>query len=367
MITIEKTIEFSSSYPLERIGRLEEILFFDIETTGFSGDYSRLYLIGCTFYRNGHWNLLQWFADTDASEADLLHAFFAFLRQFRILIHFNGDGFDIPYLRKRCANLDLSYDFSGITSLDIYRRIRPYGKLLRLDSLKQKSIEQFLGISRTDKYSGGELIQVYGDYLRTRSSHLYKLLLLHNEDDLKGMPSILPILSYPDFWEHPFHLTRQSLRQEPDESGNPLHLLDLHCESDYSVPVPFRAKTLPVAQCYAHDNKLLLSVELFRGTLKHFYPNYKDYYYLPWEDMAVHKSIGQYVDKNARQKATAKNCYTRKEGCFLPQLTPVWEPVMKKEPGDKISYASLDQIDLTDQTCFCLYISQLLAHLLTAK
>lgn len=46
MITIEKTLNLPDTYPLERIGRLEELLFFDIETTGFSGDYSNLYLIG---------------------------------------------------------------------------------------------------------------------------------------------------------------------------------------------------------------------------------------------------------------------------------------------------------------------------------
>ncbi len=366
MITIKKPIEFPLTYPLKRIGRLEEILFFDIETTGFSGDYSRLYLIGCTFYRDGHWNLLQWFADTVSSEADILHAFFSFLRQFRILIHFNGDGFDIPYLMKRCITLGLPYDFSDVISLDIYRRIRPYKNLLGLDSLKQKSIEHFLGITRADRYSGGELIQVYKDYLITHSSHLYDLLILHNEDDLKGMPSILPILNYPDFLEHPFHLTGQCLRQEPDESGNPLYLLDLSCKSDYRVPIPFRVHAFPF-RCNACKNQLFLTAVLYKGTLKHFYSNYRDYYYLPLEDTAIHKSVGEYVDKSARQKATAKTCYTKKEGCFLPQLSPIWGPVMKKEPKDRLSYASLDQIDLTDQECFSLYISQLLTWLCNGK
>ncbi len=37
----------------------------------------------------------------------------------------------------------------------------------------------------------------------THEQNLYDLLILHNEDDLKGMPSILPILNYPDFLEHP--------------------------------------------------------------------------------------------------------------------------------------------------------------------
>ena len=46
MITIKHPVDLPDTYPLERIGALKELLFFDIETTGFSGDTSQLYLIG---------------------------------------------------------------------------------------------------------------------------------------------------------------------------------------------------------------------------------------------------------------------------------------------------------------------------------
>lgn len=218
MITIQKQLNLPDTYPLERIGALSELLFFDIETTGFSGDTSNLYLIGCTYHQDGCWNLIQWFADTADSEEELLHAFFSFLKMFRILVHFNGDNFDIPYLLKRCRHFGLPYDFSAVESVDIYKKIKPYRKLLELDSLKQKAIEQFLGVTRTDKYSGGQLIEVYRDYLVTHEAFLYDMLLLHNEDDLKGMPLILPILNYPDFLEHPFRLTRRQISEESDSS-----------------------------------------------------------------------------------------------------------------------------------------------------
>ena len=35
MITIEKKVDLPVTYPLETIGKLNELLFFDIETTGF--------------------------------------------------------------------------------------------------------------------------------------------------------------------------------------------------------------------------------------------------------------------------------------------------------------------------------------------
>lgn len=362
MLTIEKRLSLPDTYPLERIGKLEELLFFDIETTGFSGDHTNLYLIGCTYYQDGGWQLIQWFADTADSEEALLHCFFAFMKRYRILVHFNGDGFDIPYLLKRCRHFGLAYDFSGMISFDIYKKIKPYRKLMGLESLKQKAIEQFLGVSRQDKYSGGQLIEVYKDYLVTRETFLYDLLILHNEDDLKGMPVILPILNYPDFFEHGFCLGNQQILKETDLFGGLHHRMELTCLSDFEIPVPFDSINPPVS-CCAEGNRLVLTIDLYEGTLKHFYPNYKDYYYLIYEDTAIHKSVGEYVDKDARKKATAKTCYTRKDGCFLPQFEPLWEPVMKRERGDKISYALLADACLNDASCFERYLAQLLGHL----
>lgn len=363
MITIDKQISLPDTYPLNRIGSLDSLLFFDIETTGFSGDYSNLYLIGCTYYKNNSWHLIQWFADTRESEPELLHAFFSFLKNYKILVHFNGDGFDIPYLLKRCKSYGLPYDFSGVQSFDIYRKIKPYRYLLQLDSLKQKSIECFLGIDREDTYNGGQLIQVYYDYLQSRSDYLYQLLILHNEDDLKGMPQILPILNYPDFFEHSFSLEGQAIESLTDIFGDEHRSLLLTCKSEYRIPVPIE-RSLSCVACRAEGNLLLLSIELYDGCLKHFYPNYKDYYYLVYEDTAIHKSVGEYVDKDARTKATPKNCYTKKSGCFLPQFEPVWEPFLQQEYKAKLTYIEYEDSLFHESDRFEAYLRQLISQLL---
>ena len=147
MITIKHPADFPETYPLDRIGPRKDLLFFDIETTGFSGDTSQLYLIGCVYHDGFGWKLIQWFADTRQAEAKLLDAFFSFMKRFKILVHFNGDRFDIPYLEKCCRRLGLNHSFEGMKSLDIYRMVRPFRQLLGLESMKQKAIEQFLGVS----------------------------------------------------------------------------------------------------------------------------------------------------------------------------------------------------------------------------
>ena len=39
----------------------------------------------------------------------------------------------------------------------------------------------------------------------------------------------------------------------------------------------------------------------------------ENYYYLPTEDTAIHKSVGEFVDPSHRKKATKKNCYIKKD------------------------------------------------------
>lgn len=395
-------------------GLLESLLFFDIETTGFSGDRSMLYLIGCIAPgpKTGQWDLVQWFADTPGSEPELLTAFFTYLKERRcqeggpILLHFNGDTFDIPFLLKRCRHHGLPYDFSGIRSVDIYQKIRPYKTLLGLESLKQKAVERFLKLDRTDQYSGGQLVEVYHRYLQTGDPKLYDLLLLHNEEDLKGMPLICPVLSYPDMLTGDLSLqSQQVIRQDaahmppapvtgsapvsgdgggpaPDDDSVPapdgsspapgngkdassrspaVPVLELVFKSPCTVPIPFRSPgRLPGSRIRGEGDRLLCLIPLYEGELRYFYPDYKDYYYLPVEDMAVHKSVGAYVTKEARVKATAKTCYTRTSGLFLPQPSPIWQPVFQKAYKDAVGYVLYTRSLFQDPEAARRYLLQLL-------
>jgi hypothetical protein len=69
----------------------------------------------------------------------------------------------------------------------------------------------------------------------------------------------------------------------------------------------------------AHKKRrALLSARLFQGTLKFFFPDPENYYYLPAEDRAIHRSVAEFVAKAHRKKATKQTAYERCEGLFLP-------------------------------------------------
>ena len=71
-----KTIQCSTAikeinYPLETLAPIKDILFLDIETTGFSARSSNLYMIGCAYYENEEWQLIQWLAENYEEENDV--------------------------------------------------------------------------------------------------------------------------------------------------------------------------------------------------------------------------------------------------------------------------------------------------------
>lgn len=91
--------------------------------------------------------------------------------------------------------------------------------------------------------------------------------------------------------------------------------ISLKGEEETVLPRPLCA-AVPSYGFAAAGNALELSIRLYEGTLKYYYPSYKDYYYLIYEDTAVHKSVGEYVDRDARIKATKETCYTKKSRRF---------------------------------------------------
>ena len=178
----------------------EELLFLDIETTGLSPKTSDLYLIGVAYFQKHTWHVCQYFAESLEQEKEVLKNFVALAKSFKYAIHFNGDRFDIPYLKNKYEKYGFEDPFRSLRSYDIYKAVSPFKEQLGLPDCKQKTVELYLGIDREDKYDGGKLIQVYKDYVGSKSAELLRLLLLHNSDDVKGMFGLLPMIRYQEFF-----------------------------------------------------------------------------------------------------------------------------------------------------------------------
>ncbi|MBP5294561.1 MAG: ribonuclease H-like domain-containing protein, partial [Lachnospiraceae bacterium] len=313
MFEIEKCYEAAeiTAYPsLQDTGK---VLFFDIETTGLSAFGSSLYLIGVTYCRDGIWHLHQWFSASLSDEIPVLQAFSAFLEDFDTLVHYNGDTFDIPYLKSLYEQYHLNAPFERISSVDLLKAARRIRPLLNPASLRQKDIETALGIRREDLYSGAELIAVYAEWQADPDDRLLHDLLLHNEDDVKGLVPILEILALDDLFQgslKPKAIQCESLNDE------------LLLTATYSLSFPFTGSIASHTGIFASfsGNSVSLRIPLYHGELKHFLPNPKAYYYLPREDMIIPRELGSGVDPNHRVPAKKDTCYVRLTDDFIPAL-----------------------------------------------
>ncbi len=363
MQIVNQTLEhFTIGYPLEQIAPLDKFLFLDIETTGFTAKSSSLYLIGTAFYQAGNWHIKQWFAQNPEDETALLEDFFSFSQAYTHLVHFNGNNFDLPYLLQKCDQHKLSHHFDNLEGIDLYKRISPYKAFLHTPNCKQKTLEELLGIDREDLYNGGELIDIYHSYVKNPTEESRTVLQLHNSDDMKGMLQLLPLLAFYDLFNGP-------IRAKKVQAS---HFIDYHGHDRQEVLMKLALPTplpLPVSNlsngCYfsGEASEGILKVPLYEEEMKYFYSNYKDYYYLPQEDVALHKSVSTFVDKAHRVQASASNCYTRKYSTYLPQWDIFMEPFFKRDYKSKELFFELTEEKKTDRALFSRYAQYLLGKM----
>ena len=109
-----------------------------------------------------------------------------------------------------------------------------------------------------------------------------------------------------------------------------------------------------------------IKVPIYEEELKYFYSNYHDYYYLPSEDVALHKSVAGFVDKAHRVPASAANCYTRKLASYLPQWDIVFEPFFKREYKSRELFFELTDEMKRDRQAFSKYASHILSVMASA-
>ncbi|MBR3600384.1 MAG: ribonuclease H-like domain-containing protein [Lachnospiraceae bacterium] len=316
----------------------EDMVAFDIETTGFTAETTILYLIGCAHYENGEWYITQWFNNDGISEREILIEFFTFIKDKKYLFNYNGDGFDIPYVTKKLKRFELNFSFDNMESIDLYKYIKPFKKVLHLDNLKQKTLEKFLNINRLDKYTGGDLIKTYEDYLKNQDKLSRQLVIQHNYEDLEGLLYSSSLLAYNKLKAGSFVVQKMSLRD-----NRLLFSLTLK----YPLPRRITLGTNDIIVT-GHKNEATINVPIISDEFKFYFDNYKEYYYLPAEDMAVHKSVASYVDKNYRMQAKKETCYLRRRGHFITQIDSGILSGYKRDYKDKETFIELVDSFLQD-------------------
>ena len=203
---IKKTTE----YPLydSRAFRLYfgdmDLGILDIETTGLSPKNSAFVLGGLASNDDGKLTAEQYFAETLSHEQETLKAFWEAASAKDVLITFNGQHFDIPFIKERLGNPSGQMPFH----LDLYLLVKKYSPIRKfLPNLKQKSIEDYMGLwqYRKDEISGKDSIDLYYRWLTEKSTEVKDKILLHNHDDIVQLYRLLKVIEKADLHQAMFH------------------------------------------------------------------------------------------------------------------------------------------------------------------
>ncbi|WP_105616072.1 ribonuclease H-like domain-containing protein [Vallitalea okinawensis] len=311
----------------------EDVIFFDIETTGFHRDYSQLYLLGYVYFEKNVWYVEQHLAENPSEELEILKALYQLIKDKAVVITYNGDSFDFPYVNHKLSSYELP-PVDNYMSIDIYKDVKKYKTFLGLENYKLKTIEKLVGIYREDPYTGGDLIEQYKIYTQTKDSDLEYNLLLHNKEDMIALLDLMAIYDY------------LNIISEIQEATYVEHeILENHVIIHYTfrrVPSIKHVVTIKDMQMLI-DGNLQVRIPLIKDILFYFIKDYKNYYYIPEKDEVIHKNMAAFLPNDMKQKAKASNCYIKHESTFLP-IYDVFEglKIFKKSRRDKQEYITIN-------------------------
>ena len=181
----------------------------DIETTGLD-PYRNKFILGGVYDVQKH-QLHQILAENQTEEPLALGEYMDVLAELDVLITYNGNHFDIPFLdtrlRKHPETTSLSCSY--LYDLDLYPVLSKHSPLRRLlPNMKQKTVENYMGLweTRADEISGAESVELYHLYERTADPDAEAKILLHNNDDVRQLTRLTKAITKSDFHKAMFHI-----------------------------------------------------------------------------------------------------------------------------------------------------------------
>lgn len=315
MKSINQNIPLHYLSYLDKLEELEKILFLDIETTGFCTTNSHIALVGILFIQKNLnidsspsyiGTIQQFFIETLMDELEVLKKIGRLLKNFKTIITFKGESFDLKFIQTCALQYHIPSPISHLKSIDLYYILKPYQKILGLNSMKQEEIEKLSGFSRS--YIEKNWILQYQKYLTYPSHTILKSLLQHNLQNLESIYYLISLHSIPTFFHSSFKF------QKKTQNGDTLTLEFISQEKIY-FPIEYNFQDMEIK---ISSYLLSITLPIYQGEAKYYFKDYQNYFYLIQEDTAIHKSLAQFVDKSLRIKAKKNTAYIKKFSKYLP-------------------------------------------------
>lgn len=259
---IYKTIEYPiyDTRTFQLYFRGMDLGILDIETTGLSPKNSSFILGGLVTPEDNCLKAEQFFAGSLSEEKETLKAFWEAASAKDALITFNGQHFDLPFMKDRSAGMIKNFPYH----LDIYQLVKRFSPIRKfLPNLKQKTIEDYMGLwqYRKDEISGKDSVDMYYRFLSEKTPEIKEKILLHNHDDIVQLYRLLKVFEKTEFHKAMFHMGFPV--KSFSESAPHLIIENIDIGKDHLKisgrqhrnPAEYRSYELNGAMCYIHFNK----------------------------------------------------------------------------------------------------------------
>ena len=235
--------------------------------------------------------LISWISEQESDEYEMLTALSDALDSIRRIITFNGNAFDLPHLHQKYKAFDLMDPLQGKQYLDLMLRLKPISRFLALPSGKLADFAGFLHLAQPDASDEASFRFHPGAEDKHEAS---------TPNDALYTLECMSLLHYADFLDQGARIREVTTDEER---------VIFRLQYPDGFPVGFSVHDSGFHLRFSEDGTVLLSSRICNGSIRYYHTDVKNYWYLPLEGYAIHKSAAQYVDKSRREKAVRENCY----------------------------------------------------------
>ncbi len=170
---------------------LEDVVFFDTETTGLgTGTSTAAFLAGTGYFEGNKFITNQFLMNDYYQESDMLSNLNYILKEHKAVISYNGKAFDSHIVNSRSILNRLPRLLNEKIQMDLLHSSRRLYKR-RLQSCSMSSIEEnILDVHRTDDIPGSEIPEIFFNYIKYGDNTMLTKVIEHNLQDVISMVAI---------------------------------------------------------------------------------------------------------------------------------------------------------------------------------
>lgn len=304
----------------------EHAVILDIASHGRYWRSSPLISVSVVALQAGLPKETTWISEKESDEYDILKALGEYLPGHDTVITFNGQAYDIPFLKKKYSAYGLPNPLAGLSSRDLFREYRslrtvlglPSGKLVDYDEYIRMHAKSGAGSSARAELSeasfgltgsfpaGGETSAQTHSSCRDHSTGNAGSALFSPGSEAstsEDAERTLRILGFDAVLE----LLGGDFASAEAELSEDLVIFHIRTLRDMPCRIAFHDGPFHLT---ARDRTAALSSRIEDGKIRFYHSDIKNYVYLPHEGYAIYKTMAEFVDRSHREKATRENCYT---------------------------------------------------------